>query len=243
MGGDIEPDSMLPSEAALASEYGVSRTVVREAMRLLAGRGLVVVRHGIPTRVAHRDDWNVLDRDVLRAHRWSPEIGALLTQLIEARKRFEVPAAEMAATRANAEQRAAIVRASSQFDEGGPDDEGRLVASDVAFHRAILRASGNRFFYHSAAPLHEHMPMAMERIAIPDLERARGWHHQILEAILRRDGHQAGEAMDKHLSDAETRIRRTVDAIQADPTRPPESTGEFAIPRWPLRGPVEARRR
>jgi len=65
--------------------------------------------------VADPRDWNVLDREVVRAHHWSPSIDALLVQVIEARKLFEIPAAELAATRAHREQRDAITAAAEQI--------------------------------------------------------------------------------------------------------------------------------
>ena len=65
VGGQVRPGEMVEEEGALARRYGVSRTVVRDAVKLLVGKGLLEVRRGIGTRVKPRSDWGLLDDDVL----------------------------------------------------------------------------------------------------------------------------------------------------------------------------------
>ena len=66
VGGTYAPGALVPKEAELTEEYGVSRTSVREAMRVLAAKGLVDIRQKIGTRVRRTEQWNVFDADILR---------------------------------------------------------------------------------------------------------------------------------------------------------------------------------
>jgi DNA-binding FadR family transcriptional regulator len=139
---DREP---FPTEAELALEYGVSRSVTREAVKMLTAKGILSARPRQGTIVLPRASWNLFDADVLDwllERKFSIE---LLLQFTDLRAAIEPAAAELAAAQANA---AAIAGIAAGFERmrnaaRGEDDP---LASDIEFHVAVLRASCNPFF-------------------------------------------------------------------------------------------------
>jgi GntR family transcriptional regulator, galactonate operon transcriptional repressor len=124
--------------AALQAERAVSKTALREALRVLAGKGLVDARQKRGTIVAPVGAWNLLDPDVLR---W--QAGAdMLEALAEVRAIVEPPAARLAAERRTDADLEALEQALAAM-VGSAADPVAHAAADVAFHRALLRASGN----------------------------------------------------------------------------------------------------
>src|SRR5437762_9890658 len=102
--GELEADDPLPTEDELSGELSVSRTVLREATKVLAAKRLVESRPKTGTRVRPRKDWNLLDPDVLA---WQVEAGAdaeFLAQALEVRRMIEPAAARLAAERATPAQ-------------------------------------------------------------------------------------------------------------------------------------------
>ena len=143
--GVYSADNPIPIEANLCRQYNASRPVLREAVKMLTAKGLLVSRPRLGTRVQPEDHWNLLDPDVLEwllERKFSPE---LLMEFTEIRLAMEPGAAALAARVATAADkdalRAAIGR--MQAAEDGEDDP---LDSDIAFHVAVLRASRNRFY-------------------------------------------------------------------------------------------------
>jgi GntR family transcriptional regulator, galactonate operon transcriptional repressor len=143
MRGEIAPDTVLPPERDLEARFGVGRSVVREAMKMLAAKGLVSVgpRHGSKVRPAR--DWTLLDPDVLG---WLRTVDGfdrdLLFALQETRAIIEPAAAALAATRATTDDNARIAEALVAM-QAGRDDATAAIAADKAFHLAILEATHN----------------------------------------------------------------------------------------------------
>lgn len=143
MRGEIAPDTVLPPERDLEARFGVGRSVVREAMKMLAAKGLVSVgpRHG--SRVRQARDWTLLDPDVLG---WLRTVDGfdrdLLFALHETRAIIEPAAAALAAARASADDKARIAEALAAM-QVGRDDSAAAIAADKAFHLAILEATHN----------------------------------------------------------------------------------------------------
>lgn len=134
-----------PTEAELAEQYSVSRSVTREAVKMLTAKGLLTARPRQGTSVQPATSWNLFDDDVLR---WLLERKfslTLLRQFSELRVAIEPAAAALAAQAADAAGKAAIEAGFQRMvaAEAGHDDP---LESDIAFHVAILRASGNPFF-------------------------------------------------------------------------------------------------
>jgi len=133
----------LPPEPLLCDEFGVSRTVVREAVKSLAAKGLLVAGPKVGTRVLPSDNWNWFDPDVVS---WQTHAGLtreFLRDLQELRRVIEPAAVRMAAERATARDLAEIEAAYAGMQQA-IEHGGDYVASDLRFHQGLLRAGGNR---------------------------------------------------------------------------------------------------
>jgi DNA-binding FadR family transcriptional regulator len=140
----FSPQSPFPVEAELCERYGASRTIVREAVKMLTGKGLLRSRQRAGTVVEPEDSWNLLDPDILR---WMLERKFSLDLLIdfnEVRMAIEPRAAALAAHSATGPQRRAILAAIERMSAADRGDDDPLEA-DIAFHHAVLVASNNRF--------------------------------------------------------------------------------------------------
>ncbi len=140
------PGSTLPTEAQLCAEFGVSRTAMREAIKMLAAKGMVVSRQRAGTRVQDAMRWNRLDADVLAwmsALEPDPEF---IAGLIEVRQALEPAAARLAAMRASSRDLALIEEAYEAMCRAPLDDLAACVEADVGFHVRILQASHNPVF-------------------------------------------------------------------------------------------------
>lgn len=134
-----------PTEGELSKQFGASRTVTREAVKMLTAKGLLSARPRHGTVVEPRANWNLLDPDVLR---WLLEQKfslQLLREFTETRLAIEPTAAALAARRADPAALAAIRRGLDRMKAAGAGQEDPL-AADIAFHIAILNASGNMFY-------------------------------------------------------------------------------------------------
>lgn len=134
-----------PTESDLCERYGVARTVIREAVKMLTAKGLITSRPRQGIRVTPEDNWNLLDPDVLFWYLERKFSLALLIEFTQIRLWVEPGAAALAAVAASAEEKRAIVHAIGRMyaAERGEDDP---LASDIEFHVAVLQASNNRFF-------------------------------------------------------------------------------------------------
>ena len=134
-----------PVEADLCKQYGVSRSILREAVKMLTAKGLLSARPRQGTWVQPEDSWNLLDPDVLR---WLLERKlsfSLLIEFTQMRLAVEPLAASLAAEVAKPADKAAVMAAIERMAaaERGEDDP---LNSDIAFHLSIMHASGNRFY-------------------------------------------------------------------------------------------------
>ena len=122
--------------------FGASRTAVREAIKTLNGKGLLVSRPKIGSRVEPRDRWNLLDRDVMAWHRAALDEPTFLLSLQEIRRILEPGAAVLAAARRSPKQLAALEEAFEAMQAAAADSEA-MVEADVRFHLALLAAANN----------------------------------------------------------------------------------------------------
>jgi DNA-binding FadR family transcriptional regulator len=186
---------VFPTEADLAKHYAVSRSVTREAVKMLTAKGLLSARPRQGTIVQPEDSWNLFDSDVLR---WLLErkfsIG-LLRQFSELRVSIEPAAAELAARTATP-RGIALIEAGYQrmvAAEAGKDD---TLDADIAFHVAVLEASGNPFY----AQFRDVVETAL-RTSIRFTNRFKGRsaslpaHKAVKDAIEARDSEAAQKAM------------------------------------------------
>ena len=140
--GQYEPGDTLPTEPQIQEEFGVSRTAVREAIRVLSAKGLTVSRPKIGTRVRPKVDWAMLDPDVLRWHLEQNPGDDFIHALFEMREIIEPAAAARAAERATEEELVILGRAMDGI-QNEPRGSDAQIQADIAFHMALLEASRN----------------------------------------------------------------------------------------------------
>ena len=139
--GTYLPGTLLPNEAEWGKMFGASRTAIREAIKTLNGKGLLVSRPKVGSRVEPRERWNLLDRDVMDWNHAAMDKHAFLLSLQEVRRILEPGAAVLAAARRTPEQLAQLEAALlAMRNASNPDD---LVAADVQFHLALLASANN----------------------------------------------------------------------------------------------------
>ncbi|MPY56933.1 FadR/GntR family transcriptional regulator [Streptomyces spongiae] len=139
--GDYPPGSVV-DPAKFETELGVSKTVVREALRVLAAKGLLESRQKRGTTIRPRADWNLLDSDLLRWQGSSAPTEGFLEDLAEVRAIVEPAGARLAATRRTPSDLDALRQALDAMAAAGTDAEA-MVEADLAFHRALLDAAHN----------------------------------------------------------------------------------------------------
>ncbi len=143
--GEYSQGKAFPTEAELCERYGASRSVLREAVKMLTAKGLLSARPRQGTRVEPESNWNLVDSDVLG---WLLErkfSADLIAEFLQVRRAVEPHAARLAAQDASDDDRARIREAFERMRAAEVGDDDPLL-SDVAFHVSILQASGNRFF-------------------------------------------------------------------------------------------------
>ena len=150
--GRYEIGSVLPGEIEIAEEFGVSRSVVREALRMLSARGLIESRPKVGTRVKDRAAWNLLDPILLEWMFESTPTKKFVRSLFELRMIVEPAAAELAAQKKTARQLATMGHAVEQMARHTlHTPEGQL--ADQEFHAAILEATDNELLVNLSASI------------------------------------------------------------------------------------------
>jgi DNA-binding FadR family transcriptional regulator len=142
--GVFPAGSLLPSAAEMGVRFSTSRTALREAYSKLCGKGLIVARPRVGTRVRLKADWNLLDPEVLAWHLSSEPEGHFVDELFVLRQAIEPVAAEIAATSRSPDSLARIADAFGRM-ELFKNGDGDLIGADLDFHVAILEATGNHF--------------------------------------------------------------------------------------------------
>jgi DNA-binding FadR family transcriptional regulator len=201
VGGTYREGDVLPTEPALCAEFGFSRTVVREGLKLLEERGLLRVEQGRGTRVQPRSSWDLLDPVVLRIALAYDGDMTLLDDLISVRRLLECEMAAKAALHLTDAELAQLGEIADEM-ETAYDDYDRFRDLDNAFHAIIMRASGNEIGLTIVRVIHRHggatAPLASgaPRAA---LKRTLAEHREILEALAARDGELAGQRISAHI--------------------------------------------
>jgi DNA-binding FadR family transcriptional regulator len=202
--GTLTPGTTLPNLDLLAEQFAISRLSMREAIKVLAGKGLVSSAPRRGTVVRPREEWSRLDADVLGWQIGEIPNAAFIRNLFELRRMVEPEAAALAATRASGSALAAIERAFAAMaasESHAPES----IRADIVFHQAILRASGNEFVA-ALAPVIEtslRLTFTVQRGAWPDPHSFIPSHGAIIEAIKRGDGGAARAAVVALLIQAE----------------------------------------
>ncbi|MFV0625296.1 FadR/GntR family transcriptional regulator [Sphingomonas sp. ac-8] len=201
-------DAAFPTEAELTKEHGVSRSVTREAVKMVTAKGLLRAKPKIGTFVQPLDHWNLFDVDVLRWLMEQKLSRALLRQFNEMRLIVEPQAAAWAARRATPAQVTAILAGLKRMQAAAEGRDDALDA-DIAFHVAVLRATGNPFLSQFrdivATALHASIRVtnrqAQGKACIPD-------HEAVYQAIAAGEPQRASEAMAKLIEDVLAYLNR-----------------------------------
>jgi DNA-binding FadR family transcriptional regulator len=187
--GAFPERAVLPPEPVLCEQFDFSRTVIREALKLLQERGLVRVEQGRGTSVQPRDSWDLLDPVVLRIALACDEQMVLLDDLIGVRRLLESEMARAAATRLTADELAALADNVDQMESAIGDYE-RFRHFDLAFHATVMKASGNEIGRTIVRTIHMHARQAPHLTAPggrTSLERTVADHRAIHQALVARD--------------------------------------------------------
>lgn len=212
----LPPGAKIPTERELGEQFGVSRTVIREAIRYLAAKGVLVTQSGSGVRVAdigHEGVSESLSNFLLQR-------GPLDARKVnEVRNCLELKTVELAATRASEEELVRIREASERMRGLGRQQAEEASIADVLFHRAIAEATGNELFLVLVDSLSDVL-LHVRRATLGDKERgvlALEQHSRIASALEERDVNGAVEAMRFHLSDSlEAFLRTSEGAVAGD---------------------------
>lgn len=217
--GEFAPGTLLPNEAEWCQAYKVSRTAVREAIRMLAAKGLVASRPKIGSRVEPRERWNLLDRDVLVWYGAAMDPEKFLTSIQQMRRIVEPEAAALAARNHTAKQMKAIEDAMEGMRSSIVHEE--IIAADVRFHLSILAAAGNEFLVPFGFLIDSALASVFDytRRRNSDPYYALPLHEAIVTAIRRRNPGQARLAVRRLLGDTDSVIERSRRTLHRKTTR------------------------
>jgi DNA-binding FadR family transcriptional regulator len=210
-GRALVPGERLPRSPDPARSLGTSLIATRKAVRGLSRRGLLSLTSARGVVVRPRDDWDVLDPDVLAALLSGASRARVLREYLEARKLVERYGARLAAEHGDDEDVERIARAFGQMKltagRAFNDDawEAHYQRADIAFHRAIARASGNRVLVSGMEPMLRALTVTLPVHARPAarFERSLPEHERILAAVVCGDADEAGAAMGDDLHTVE----------------------------------------
>lgn len=203
--GHYRPDERLPVEADLMERFGVSRNVLREAIKTLTAKGLVRTVRRAGTTVQARARWNLLDPDVLQ---WTVASSAqrppLLRQLTELRAMLEPEVAALAAQQATTTQALRLQEAFEAMCQA-QDEPKKAIEADIAFHCRLIEAAGNELLTSLLPALVTLLKANFEFTMHTDggFQRNLGLHGEVAEAVLGGDPEAARQAMRRLLSNNE----------------------------------------
>lgn len=200
--GALHPGDVLPREETLAEQMTVSRTALREALRVLSAKGLVEARPKVGTRVREERYWQQLDADVLAWRCVSMPTADFVHKLVEMREIFEPAAAAFAARRCNADQFERIEAAYKAMDASRNSDE--WAAADLEFHESVLVATNNELmislFSVVETALGSYFVLSARKRS--DFKYSLPYHRKVFEAIRRRQPEVARRAMHQMILDS-----------------------------------------
>ncbi len=201
VGGALPSGSSLPPEPALCVSFGVSRTVVREAIKVLEEMGLARARQGHGTTITEPDEWNLLDPIVLEATIRHDETMRGLDDLVEMRVALECDMVRTAARRITSAELDELGGLLDELDSQRRHPE-LYQDTDTRYHDFIMRCSGNRLGRSIIRVIHPYA-RANSRYNPPaddqDIRRSHLGHVAVYEQLLRHDADGAAKAMEEHI--------------------------------------------
>ena len=193
VGGDLPPGTGL-TLAGLEGSFTASRTVVREAVRVLEAHGLLTSRRRVGLVVRPQAEWDILNADIIEWSLDSPRRRDVLIELTDLRVAVEPVAARLAAERAGDAERDELVRWAtllSDLGNQGLGDSDEYLDADIAYHRLLLRASGNALFEKLGDPIAEILRGRSVRGLTPGMPRVGTLEAHLATAQAIRDGRGA----------------------------------------------------
>jgi DNA-binding FadR family transcriptional regulator len=208
VGGLLRPGDALPGEAQLAGQMEVSRTVLREALKVLASKGLIETRQKTGMRVRDPRFWNHLDADVLGWRCAAMPTDDFVEKLVEMREIIEPAAVMAAARRRQPEQLEAIAEALEAME--GAEDLDAWAAADLRFHEAVLAATNNELLSSLFAVIETALAtfFVMSARTAKNFKYSLPHHRAVYEAIRRRRPNEAATAMHTMIADSRANMRK-----------------------------------
>ncbi|MEZ8041539.1 MULTISPECIES: FadR/GntR family transcriptional regulator [Vibrio] len=208
LSGELPQGSIIPGEMALCEQFGISRTALREAVKLLTSKGLLESRPKIGTRVVDRAYWNFLDPQLIEWMDGLTDVDQFCSQFLGLRRAIEPEACALAAKFATAEQRielSEIFQKMVEVDEAEVFDQERWTDIDTRFHSLIFNATGNDFYL----PFGNILTTMFVNFIVHSSEEGStciNEHRRIYEAIMAGDSDKARVVSAAHLQDANHRL-------------------------------------
>ncbi len=195
--GSIREGDFLPKELELSAKFGISRPAVREALKVLAAKGLVTSRRRAGTRVMPRREWNLLDPDVLAWHAPLEDNWDFLIDLVKLRQLLEPAAAALAASCGDARRVGRIGEALELMRHSTNNSE-KFFAADAQFHVAVFAACGNSVIEWLSAIIGPVLEASFRLVGGTNsvFGYSIGQHEAVLDAIRSGDPERARLAMD-----------------------------------------------
>jgi GntR family galactonate operon transcriptional repressor len=220
--GEIRPGEYLPKESLLCDQYGVSRTVIREATKVLESKGLLRSRSHVGTQVLEVNRWNMLDADLLAWAGPAFRDPGFTYSLMEARRIIEPAAAELAAERAGPRDLASMDDACQRMRASLPKDVNACSEADMDFHTALLIASHNHVLIQLASVIRASLRALFELTTHLGSahEQALHLHESVVEAVRLRRPEVARAAILKILDAAVVDLALTPPSITPEMLRP-----------------------
>lgn len=212
--GSYTEGGLIDDETKLSERFGVSKSVIREAIKLLVAKGLLDVRRGSGTRVRGRHQWMLLDDDVLAWHQSVTPKPDFLRQLMDMRLMMEPKAASWAAEFGTQSGLDGIALAQKKIESNAASIEDFVIA-DAQFHQSVLRAAGNEFLRSLEGVVFSALltSIRLTNNDPRDNEASIPLHRAVMTAILDRDPVAAEREMFAHLDDTTTRLKGAVEGF------------------------------
>ena len=210
--GKYHEGTLIEDENYLSEKFKVSRAVVRDAAKILVGKGLITIRRGIGTTVMPRSNWSLLDDDVIAWHLSSPLTEKQVYNLLELRMTIEPAAAWWAAERADSNDINQLEKYYKQMKNStsSVDD---YIKADALFHSSILDSSHNEYLIAFENLIFSSLLMSI-RLTNIDFnlnKKSLPLHKKIIENIKNKNPKKAKEQMITHLKDTEKRLKELFD--------------------------------
>jgi len=217
LSGKIKHNTVLPNEIDFAAKLGISRTMIRDVLKDLEGKGLIERKTNVGTRVRSIHSWNLLDKELLELSQGILTQSRFLLSLMELRLIIEPQAAALAAVRANDDDllkiRENCVRMGLDMEQG--KSESLDTEADIAFHKSVIKACGNLFLSQFGGAIQgalHHTIYLSNKVHINHAASLE-CHRKVIDAIENRDPQKAYTAMCCVLQNAITDLNLKISGV------------------------------